>query len=90
MRASRTAKSACWPRARPASRRRAASSATRAGARPTRGNFVFYLKNATVYLPLNTVWMKFRSGASQIAISSGGGSRTITGTTGDPRLSGLT
>jgi putative ABC transport system permease protein len=33
--------------------------------------------------------MKFRSGASQIAISSGGGSRTITGTTGDPRLSSL-
>jgi hypothetical protein len=57
------------------------------GRRP--GGFVFYLKNATVYLPLNTVWMKFRSGASQIAISSGGGSRTITGTTGDPRLSSL-
>jgi len=54
-----------------------------------RRNFVFYLKNATVYLPLNTVWMKFRSGASQIAISYGGASRTITGTTGDPRLSGL-
>jgi putative ABC transport system permease protein len=54
-----------------------------------RGNFVFYLKNATVYLPLNTVWMKFRSGATQIAISYGGASRTITGTTGDPRLSGL-
>jgi len=54
-----------------------------------RGGFVFYLKNATVYLPLNTVWMKFRSGASQIAISSGGASRTITGTTGDPRLSSL-
>src|ERR1035441_8692784 len=28
-----------------------------------RGSFVFYLKNATVYIPLNTVWMKFRSGA---------------------------
>jgi putative ABC transport system permease protein len=55
-----------------------------------RANFVFYLKNATVYLPLNTVWMKFRSGASQFSISSGGGgSRTISGTTGDPRLSGL-
>ncbi len=54
-----------------------------------RGNFVFYFKNVTVYLPLNTVWMKFRAGASQIAISYGGASRTITGTTGDPRLSGL-
>ena len=55
-----------------------------------RGNFVFYFKNATVYIPLNTVWMKFRSGASQMIMSSGGGgSRTITGTSGDPRLSGL-
>ena len=54
-----------------------------------KGNYVFFMKNATVYLPLNTVWMKFRSGASLIAIASGGGSRTITGTTGDPRLSGL-
>ncbi len=26
------------------------------------GRFVFHLKNATVYIPLNTVWMKFRSG----------------------------
>jgi len=77
---------------------------SKAGERPTGGvarnrgwgsgrrkgsNFVFYLKNATVYLPLNTVWMKFRSGASQIAIASGSGSRVVTGTTGDPRLSGL-
>jgi putative ABC transport system permease protein len=54
-----------------------------------RGSFVFYLKNATVYLPLNTVWMKFRSGMSQISISYGGASRTISGTTGDPRLSSL-
>ena len=90
MRASRTARSACWPKARPGSRRRAASARNRGWGGGRRGSsFVFYLKNATVYLPLNTVWMKFRSGASQIAISSGGGSRTITGTTGDPRLSGL-
>jgi putative ABC transport system permease protein len=60
------------------------------GSSKRRANFVFYLKNATVYLPLNTVWMKFRAGASQFSISSGGGgSRTISGTTGDPRLSGL-
>jgi putative ABC transport system permease protein len=26
------------------------------------GNFVFWLKNASVFLPLNTVWIKFRSG----------------------------
>jgi putative ABC transport system permease protein len=54
-----------------------------------RNNFVFYLKNATVYIPLNTVWMKFRAGASQFSISSGGGSRMISGSAGDPRLSGL-
>jgi putative ABC transport system permease protein len=60
------------------------------GGRRRGANFVFYLKNATVYLPLNTVWMRFRAGASQFSISSGGGgSRTISGTTGDPRLSSL-
>jgi putative ABC transport system permease protein len=59
------------------------------GGNKRRVNFVFYLKNATVYLPLNTVWMKFRAGASQVIMYSSGGSRTITGTTGDPRLSGL-
>jgi len=52
-----------------------------------RGSWVFYLKNATVYLPLNTVWMKFRSGATRAAISSGNG--MAVGATGDPRLSGL-
>ncbi len=46
-------------------------------------NFVFYLKNATVYLPLNTVWMKFRSGGGRTALAVSAGS------TGDPRLSGL-
>jgi len=51
-----------------------------------RGNFVFYLKNATVYIPLNTMWMKFRSGAAQAAMGGGGPS---TGATGDPRLSSL-
>ncbi len=48
-----------------------------------RGNFVFRLKNATVYMPLNTVWVKFRSGA---------GSRSRDGevsTDPDPRLSVL-
>ena len=59
------------------------------GARRRGSSFVFYLKNATVYIPLNTVWMKFRSGATQFSIRFGGGMRTITGTTGDPRLSGL-
>jgi putative ABC transport system permease protein len=60
------------------------------GGSKRRSNFVFFLKNATVYIPLNTVWMKFRSGATQFSMTSGGGgSRTVTGTTGDPRLSGL-
>jgi putative ABC transport system permease protein len=48
-----------------------------------RGNFVFYLKNATVFMPLNTAWMKFRAGMP-LAARSGG-----TGGTGDPRLSTL-
>jgi putative ABC transport system permease protein len=59
------------------------------GGRKRGSSFVFYLKNATVYIPLNTVWMKFRSGASQFTMSWGGGSRTVTGTSGDPRLSAL-
>ncbi len=49
-----------------------------------RGSFVFYLKNATVYMPLNTAWMKFRSGMPVSSRSSGGA-----GATGDPRLSTL-
>ncbi len=49
-----------------------------------RGNFVFYLKNATVYLPLNTVWMKFRSG---MPLTSRGS--TVASGTGDQRLSSL-
>ncbi|MCL5096244.1 MAG: ABC transporter permease [Candidatus Omnitrophica bacterium] len=41
------------------------------------GGFVFWLKNATIYIPLNTMWIKFR---------------TATGTNNipDPRLSSLT
>lgn len=55
-----------------------------------RGNFVFYLKNATVYIPLNTVWMKFRSG---MALTGRGFGRPEPGgvgsSAGDPRLSSL-
>ncbi len=55
-----------------------------------RGGGAFAFKNRTVYLPLNTVWMKFRSGATYAALNSGGGSGGApTGATGDPRLSGL-
>jgi putative ABC transport system permease protein len=55
----------------------------------SRGGGAFAFKNRTVYLPLNTVWMKFRSGATYVAINSGGGGATPAGATGDPRLSSL-
>lgn len=40
------------------------------------GGFVFWLKNATIYMPLNTMWIKFRAS-------------TGTNNIPDPRLSGL-
>jgi putative ABC transport system permease protein len=43
----------------------------------TRGGFVFGWKNNTVYMPLNTMWVKFRQGGSG------------TNTVADPRLSAL-
>jgi putative ABC transport system permease protein len=62
----------------------------RGGGGRRRGNFVFYLKNATVFIPLNTMWMKFRSGMSFTGM---GGNFQQTGgaggATGDPRLSSL-
>jgi putative ABC transport system permease protein len=53
-----------------------------------RGGGAFAFKNRTVYLPLNTAWMKFRSGATFAALNSFGGGATA-GATGDPRLSSL-
>ncbi len=52
----------------------AGSTRNRGGGGGRRGGFVFYLKNATVYMPLNTMWVKFRSAAG-------------TNGTPDPRLS---
>src|SRR5512135_3668815 len=52
-----------------------------------RGGGAFAFKNRTVYLPLNTVWMKFRSGATYAALNQAGGGTA--GATGDPRLTGL-
>jgi putative ABC transport system permease protein len=52
------------------------------------GGGAFAFKNRTVYLPLNTVWMKFRSGATWAATTAGGNSAPA-GATGDPRLSSL-
>ena len=56
-----------------------------------RGNFIFWLKNATVYLPLNTAWIRFRSGVSVTPGfgPGGGGGALAAGATGDPRLSNL-
>ncbi|HLH54164.1 MAG TPA: ABC transporter permease [Verrucomicrobiae bacterium] len=53
-----------------------------------RGGGAFGFKNRTVYLPLNTVWMKFRSGATWAAVTAGGNTAPA-GATGDPRLSSL-
>ncbi|HEY9174138.1 MAG TPA: ABC transporter permease [Verrucomicrobiae bacterium] len=62
----------------------------RGGRGGRRGNFAFYLKNSTIYIPLNTIWMKFRSGISTTG-SGFGGQQSVGagGATGDPRLSGL-
>lgn len=64
-----------------------------------RGGFVFWIKNATVYIPLNTAWMKFRSGATftdnrgGFRGGGGGGGRGGGGAAAtaiaDPRLSTL-
>ena len=40
------------------------------------GGFVFWMKNSTIYMPLNTMWIKFRASAG-------------TNNVPDPRLSGL-
>jgi putative ABC transport system permease protein len=61
----------------------------RSGSSKRRGSFVYYLKNATVFIPFNTMWMKFRAGGGDTSFNRGGSSRYATGATGDPRLSGL-
>jgi putative ABC transport system permease protein len=49
------------------------------------GGFVFRMKNATVYIPLNTMWMKFRSGTGmtnpRMGGHGGGGGSGRAGTT---------
>ena len=55
-----------------------------------RGGWAFWVKNATIYMPLNTAYMKFRSGLSLTGFGpSGGRGGGPGGATGDPRLSGL-
>jgi len=55
------------------------------------GSFAFRMKNNTLYMPLNTVWMKFRAAGAAI---SGGGNQSATAVANavivpDPRLSVL-
>jgi putative ABC transport system permease protein len=62
-----------------------------------RGGDVFRFKNSTIYIPLNTMWMKFRTGAvptygygrggSSSSTSSSGSSGVAPAPTGDLRLS---
>jgi len=56
------------------------------------GGWAFWIKNATIYMPLNTAYMKFRSGIALASFGPGrreGGSSGPSGATGDPRLSSL-
>ena len=78
------------------------SMSSKGGSRST-GGFVFDLKNNTVYIPLNTMWLRFRAATTGKSSGSSGsssasGSSTTTSTTGtlgstefvpDPRLSTL-
>jgi len=50
-----------------------------------RGGFAFRMKNNTIYVPLNTVWMKFRSGTSATGFTSTTGGTTTGGTSGGGR-----
>ena len=55
-------------------------SGSKSGSRSA-GGFVFDLKNHTVYIPLNTMWLRFRA-ATGIALSSGGGSSSSSRSSG--------
>lgn len=52
------------------------------------GGWAYWIKNATIYMPLNTAYMKFRTGVSVAGFGPGGGGGP-SGTSGDPRLTGL-
>ena len=52
------------------------------------GSFIFWLKNATVYIPMNTMWLRFRSGGGSGTASWRGDSAAMADA-GDPRLSTL-
>ena len=67
------------------------------GGNRRRGGFVFYLKNASVYIPLNTMWMRFRSGMNTSRGGNGSGPSLTTASSSttpavvvpDPRLTSL-
>lgn len=54
-------------------------------------NYVFRMKNTTVYMPLNTMWLKLRAGATPEIRGGGGGGRGYfpPAMPADPRLSSL-
>jgi putative ABC transport system permease protein len=59
------------------------------------GGFAFRLKNSTIYIPLNTMWMKFRTGASmpttgQFFGGRGGGGSSRGGGAGSSSAGGST
>lgn len=60
-----------------------------------RGNFIFWLKNSTVYMPLNTAWIRFQSGAGLTTAGPGsgggrgGGGALPAAVVGDARLTNL-
>ena len=75
-------------KAQAATRKSGAVARNRGWGGRSRGGGAFAFKNRTVYVPLNTIWMKFRSGATYAALTAGGNTAPA-GATGDPRLSGL-
>ncbi len=61
-----------------------------------KNGFVFWIKNATVYMPMNTMWLKLRSGGTGSGFSQWGSRGSTSSSTGivtpvlpDPRLSTL-
>jgi len=78
-------------KANPATKQTGAVARNRGWSGRGRSGGVFNWKNRVVYIPLNTVWMKFRYGATLAALGGGsrGGNTATAGATGDPRLSSL-
>ncbi len=52
-------------------------------------NFVFRLKNNTVFIPLNSMWVKLRSGAAQTPSTERWMNPAAMASAGDPRLSSV-